>query len=78
MQQRCGLSVGVVGVLGIGVANAVAQQARFVAAEAVKEADKKRALAVCVAGGAVAALVASTVLARRHNQVLSQHIMNNL
>ena len=47
--------VGVVGVLGIGVANAVAQQARFVAAEAVKEADKKRALAVCVAGGAVAA-----------------------
>jgi len=47
--------VGVVGVVGIGVANAVAQQARFVAAEAVREADKKRALAVCVAGGAVAA-----------------------
>jgi MFS family permease len=47
--------VGVVGVVAIGVANAVAQQARFVAAEAVSASDKKRALAVCVAGGAVAA-----------------------
>ena len=49
--------VGVVGVVAIGVANAVAQQARFVAAEAVSASDKKRALAVCVAGGAVAAFL---------------------
>ena len=49
--------VGVVGVFGVGVANGVAQQARFVAADAVADADRRRALSVCVAGGAVAAFV---------------------
>ena len=47
--------VGVVGVFGVGVANGVAQQARFVAADAVADAEKRRALSVCVAGGAAAA-----------------------
>ena len=47
--------LGVVGVFGVGVANGVAQQARFVAADAVAVSDKRRALSVCVAGGAVAA-----------------------
>ena len=34
--------------------------------------------ALVLAGGAVVALAASSMLARRHNQVLSQHIKNNL
>ena len=47
--------LGVFGVLGVGVANGVAQQTRFVAADAVREKSKRRALSICVAGGATAA-----------------------
>ena len=48
--------LGVVGVFGVGVANGVAQQTRFVAADAVADARlSRRALSICVAGGAVAA-----------------------
>ena len=45
------------GICLIGVANCVAQQLRFVAAEAVAAKHKPRALAVTVAGGTIAAFV---------------------
>lgn len=45
----------IAGIVGIGVANGVSQQLRFVAAEAVDSRRKKRALAFGVAGGVVAA-----------------------
>ena len=49
------LILGCVGVAGVGVANCVAQQFRFLAAESVTPNHRARALSLGVAGGVVAA-----------------------
>jgi MFS family permease len=54
-------ALGILGICGVGAANGVSQQLRFVAADAVRGGHKKRALSVCVAGGALAAFVGPSI-----------------